>query len=235
MESGQRAGIFRLKVHSMENKKSLNAELQQIRREYAREELHEDSVHDNPIRQFGYWFEQALESEVTEPNAMSLATATEEGLPSVRIVLLKGFDEGGFRFFTNYKSRKGRELAENPNASLCFFWPELERQVRIDGAVEKLGREESESYFSERPRLSQIGAWASSQSREIEARDQLEATYQEFRDKFEDGPVPAPEYWGGYIVQPRALEFWQGRPGRLHDRILYSRSREGWGISRLAP
>ncbi len=219
----------------MGDEKQLNSELQRLRREFAGEELLEESVHEDPMRQFEHWFEQALKTEVTEPNAMSLATAGREGSPSVRIVLLKGFDDTGFRFFTNYNSRKGRELEENPRASICFYWPELERQVRIEGEVTRLDREDSETYFGERPRLSQIGAWASSQSDEVESREKLERAFRNYEREFEGKDVPIPDYWGGYILQPTAIEFWQGRPGRLHDRILYQKSEEGWEISRLAP
>lgn len=210
-------------------------DIEGLRREYAGEELLEDNIHDDPVEQFSVWFEQALRSEVKEPNAVSLATATADGKPSARIVLLKGFDKRGFRFFTNYESRKARELDENPHASLCFFWQELERQVRIEGKVKKLSREESENYFSKRPRLSQIGAWASRQSEKVESRDQMEAKFREFQEKFEDEPVPAPEFWGGYRLHPTSIEFWQGREGRLHDRLLYTKSSDSWKITRLAP
>lgn len=210
-------------------------DIEGLRREYAGEELLEDNVQDDPVEQFSVWFEQALRSEVKEPNAVSLATATADGKPSARIVLLKGFDKRGFRFFTNYESRKARELDENPHASLCFFWQELERQVRIEGKVKKLSREESENYFSKRPRLSQIGAWASRQSEKVESRDQMEAKFREFQEKFEDEPVPAPEFWGGYRLHPTSIEFWQGREGRLHDRLLYTKSSDSWKITRLSP
>lgn len=212
-----------------------NLNIEQLRREYAREELLEEQVRKNPVDQFTAWFDQALLSEVVEPNAMSLATADKDGKPSVRIVLLKGFDREGFRFFSNYKSRKGRELDENPNASLCFFWPELERQVRLEGKVVKIGREESEDYFLKRPRLSQLGAWASNQSEEVTSREKLEERFEKLKQKFEGEEIPAPEYWGGYLLKPTAIEFWQGRRGRLHDRLLYEKEQGSWVIKRLSP
>lgn len=212
-----------------------NSSIEQLRREYAQEELLEENVRENPIDQFTAWFDQALLSEVVEPNAMSLATADKNGKPSVRIVLLKGFDSNGFRFFSNYKSRKGRELEENPYASLCFFWPELERQVRLEGAVTKLDREESGKYFQKRPRLSQLGAWASNQSEEVESREKLEERFHEVEQKFSDKSIPAPEFWGGFILRPSSIEFWQGRRGRLHDRLLYESVSERWVIKRLSP
>lgn len=212
-----------------------NSKIEQLRREYAREELLEESVSKDPVDQFATWFEQALQSEVVEPNAMSLATAGSDGNPSVRIVLLKGFDKDGFRFFSNYQSRKGKELDVNPNASLCFFWPELERQVRLEGAVEKISREESEEYFHKRPRLSQIGAWASNQSEEVISREELEERFQKLKKKYEDNAIPVPEYWGGYLLKPSSIEFWQGRRGRLHDRLIYVNEANEWTIKRLAP
>lgn len=212
-----------------------NSRIEQLRREYAREELLEENVKKNPVEQFSAWFDQALLSEVVEPNAMSLATADGDGNPSVRIVLLKGFSHKGFRFFSNYKSRKGRELNENPKASLCFFWPELERQVRLEGDVEKISRGESEEYFQKRPRLSQIGAWASNQSEEVSSREKLEERFQKLQQKFEDQHIPVPEYWGGYLLKPSSIEFWQGRRGRLHDRLIYVYESKAWTIKRLAP
>ena len=212
-----------------------NSDIEHLRREYAREELLEENVRENPIDQFTAWFDQALLSEVVEPNAMSLATATKGGKPSVRIVLLKGFDKEGFRFFSNYKSRKGRELEENPHASLCFFWPELERQVRLEGTVRKLDKEESGKYFQKRPRLSQLGAWASNQSEEVQSRESLEERFHEIEEKFSGKEIPAPEFWGGYILKPSSIEFWQGRRGRLHDRLLYESVSGDWAIKRLSP
>lgn len=212
-----------------------NHDVENIRREYARQELLEGQVADHPVDQFKIWFEQALGAEATEPNAMSLATASKEGIPSVRIVLLKGFDKDGFRFFTNYESRKAKELEENSYASLCLFWPALERQVRIEGDVVRLSREESDLYFQKRPRESQLGAWASKQSREVASREELEKKFKQSEVRFDSEPIPTPEFWGGYRVQPTAIEFWQGRPGRMHDRILYTKEKEGWKILRLFP
>lgn len=206
-----------------------------LRREYAREELREDQVDADPINQFAVWFEQALSSEVMEPNAMSLATASKQGKPSARTVLLKGFDAQGFRFFTNYESRKGRELLENPHAALCFFWPELERQVRIEGNVSKISREESIAYFNERPRLSRLGALASDQSRTIASRKELEDRFKQLQKTYKNKSIPTPEYWGGFYLEPQAIEFWQGREGRLHDRLLYERNSGAWMLKRLAP
>lgn len=210
-------------------------EVEALRREYAREELDEASIRKNPIDQFAIWFNQALSSDLLDPNAMSLATSTEKGIPSVRIVLLKGFDHQGFRFYTNYNSRKGRELEANPHAALCFYWSELERQVRIEGSVKQLSREESEKYFSQRPRESQLGAWASEQSRPIRSRDHLEEKFRKLESEFQDKAISTPDNWGGYILKPKAIEFWQGRPGRLHDRILYTCVSGDWSTARLAP
>ncbi len=209
--------------------------ISQIRRDYDREELSESAVKDDPIEQFEVWFEFALSADLTDANAMTLSTATKEGVPSSRIVLVKGFDELGFRFYTNYKSRKAKELEENPNAALCFYWAPLERQVRIEGKVTKLSREESEAYFKERPRLSQLGAWASNQSSEVASREDLIAQFEEMKQRFENREVPTPEFWGGYILKPEAIEFWQGRKGRMHDRIRYRKKAGSWIKSRLAP
>lgn len=210
-------------------------EVEALRREYAREELNEDSVKQNPVDQFSDWFKQALSAESLEPNAMTLATSTPGGSPSARIVLLKGFDNNGFRFYTNYNSRKGRELQENPEAALCIFWAELERQVRIEGRVEKLSREESRDYFHQRPRLSQLGAWASEQSSELESRKQLKERFEKVKKQYKNQEIPLPEYWGGFILVPSRIEFWQGRPGRMHDRLLFLKSNDGWDLKRLSP
>lgn len=212
-----------------------NKSLAEIRRDYAREELIESEIADDPVDQFSYWFEQVMASELLDPNAMTLSTATPEGRPSSRIVLLKGFDEAGFRFYTNYGSRKGKELEQNPNAALCFFWPQLERQVRIEGSVERLSREDSEDYFRRRPRLSQLGAWASRQSTKAESRDELEARFSEIKSRFKDEEVPLPDFWGGYILKPERIEFWQGRTGRMHDRICYQKREDDWETFRLYP
>lgn len=212
-----------------------NANIEDIRREYVWEELLEENVYENPIDQFKVWFDHALLSDIPDPNAMSLATATKEGKPSVRIVLLKGFDKEGFRFFSNYKSRKGRELKENPNASLCLFWSELERQVRLEGTVRTMSRNESETYFRKRPLLSQLGALASNQSEEVKSREKLEQRFEELKEKYKDEPIPMPESWGGYRLKPSSVEFWQGRRGRLHDRLLYEYVSGSWVVKRLSP
>ena len=207
-----------------------------IRRDYSLKTLLETEVADNPFLQFGDWWQQAIESEIDEVNAMTLATASLEGVPSARIVLLKAYDEKGFVFFTNYESAKGQELAENPKASLLFFWKELERQVRITGLVEKVSAAENDEYFLSRPTGSQIGAWASPQSRVIENRSWLENRVKELAEKFKTEQLTRPPHWGGYRVKPVIIEFWQGRSSRLHDRIQYSLQDNGnWKIERLAP
>lgn len=220
---------------TMGNKSQNNEGVESLRREYTRDGITENSVHPDPVAQFSEWFEEALESEQVDANAMTLATATATGKPSCRIVLIKGFDTEGFRFYTNYDSRKGKELEENPYAALCFYWPALERQVRIEGKVEKISREKSAEYFRSRPRVSQIGAWASSQSSQIENREELEKNFKRLEEKFEGREVPLPDFWGGYLLRHESLEFWQGRAGRLHDRILYTRSNRTWNIKRLSP
>ena len=207
-----------------------------LRVDYGRGRLDEADVSPDPVEQFGRWFADARAAKVPEPNAMTLATVDASGSPSARIVLLKSFDARGFAFYTNYDSRKGRELAANPRAALCLFWQPLERQVRIEGSVEKVGRAESEEYFRGRPRQSQIGAWVSQQSSPITSRAELEQIESDLQKRFGDGPVPLPDYWGGYRVVPRAIEFWQGRPSRLHDRLLYtSGDGGGWTLRRLSP
>lgn len=206
-----------------------------LRREYSREKLVQARMHADPMEQFKIWFDQATAAELIEPNAMTLATADLSGQPSARIVLLKGFDRAGFQFYTNYGSRKGKELEENPRAAICLFWERLERQVRAEGTVEKLSREQSETYFHLRPRLSQIGAWASEQSSVVESRDLLEERFREYQERFSEGEIPLPDHWGGYLLVPSAIEFWQGREGRMHDRIRYRREGETWEISRLSP
>lgn len=207
-----------------------------IRRDYSLKTLLETEVADTPFLQFGDWWQQAVESEIDEVNAMTLATASPEGVPSARIVLLKGYDEKGFVFFTNYESMKGQELAENPRACLLFFWKELERQVRIIGLVEKLSAAENDEYFLSRPTGSQIGAWASPQSRIIENRSWLEKRVKELNEQFKTEQLTRPQHWGGYRVKPVIIEFWQGRSSRLHDRIQYTlQENGGWKIERLAP
>lgn len=213
-----------------------NTSLADLRRNYALESLLESDVAPNPFVQFDKWFNEALQAQVPEPNAMTLATATAEGRPSARTVLLKGFDEAGFVFFTNYESRKGRELSANPQAALLFVWLELERQILIEGLVEKIPAAESEAYFISRPRGSQLGAWASPQSRVIASREVLEQNLLDLEQQYRDAAVlPTPEHWGGYRVSPNTFEFWQGRESRLHDRIRYTKSGLDWQIERLAP
>lgn len=215
-------------------KLSEKEKLQDLREQYSKKSLLKSNVSSDPIKQFSKWFDEALNSRIPEPNAMSLATASKDCRPSVRIVLLKGFDERGFVFFTNYKSKKGKELADNPYASLLFFWNKLERQVRIDGKIQMISEDETKEYFDTRPYKSRIGAWASPQSSVIEGRTILAKNFVKYLIKFRD-KVPVPPYWGGYKVIPNAIEFWQGRPNRLHDRIKYSKQKSGWKIERLAP
>jgi pyridoxamine 5'-phosphate oxidase len=207
-----------------------------IRREYARARLDEADVSHDPLVEFARWFAEAQEAELRDPTAMTLATATTDGAPSARIVLLKAFDERGFVFFTDYRSRKGAEFEANPRAALVFYWGELDRQVRITGAVSRTSQEESERYFRSRPLGSRLGAWASHQSRVIPGRAALEADLREVEARFGDGDVPLPEHWGGYRVVPETIEFWQGRESRLHDRIRYVREGgERWKVERLSP
>jgi len=218
----------------------MGRDLADLRKEYMLGGLDENEVDRDPIVQFRRWLQAAIDAGVAEPTAVTLATATRDGVPSARVVLLKDVDEAGFRFFTNYGSRKGRELDENPRAALCFFWPDLERQVRVDGQVERVSRADSEAYFHSRPVSSQIGSWASRQSAPLASRALLEARVAELSARFaEGGDVPLPDFWGGYLLRPSAIELWQGRPSRLHDRLLYTRSVDsdggGWTLTRLSP
>jgi len=206
-----------------------------IRKDYMLRSLSENDVHKNPISQFSIWWDEAIGSNIEEVNAMTLATVNEDGYPSARIVLLKDFNDNGFVFFTNYESRKGKSLLLHPKASIVFFWKELERQVRIQGVVEKISEEDSTSYYTSRPVESKIGAWASPQSEVIPSREFLEDRFKNYEQQFSDQEIPKPPHWGGYIVKPSRIEFWQGRPGRLHDRIEYNKNNEGWTIDRLAP
>lgn len=206
-----------------------------IRREYARARLDEKSVSHDPMVEFARWFAEAQEAQVEEVNAMTLATASSDGAPSARIVLLKAFDASGFVFFTDYRSRKGEELEVNPRAALVIFWSELERQVRITGRVARTSAKESESYFRTRPLGSRLGAWVSHQSLVIPSRTPLESGLREAESRFPNGEVPLPPHWGGYRVAPESMEFWQGRENRLHDRIRYVRDGERWKVERLSP
>ena len=215
------------------------SDLADLRQEYAQAALSRSHVADGPIEQFRDWFDEALDAEVHEPNAMTLATATPDAAPSARIVLLKGVDDRGFRFYTNYESHKGRELAQNPHVALVFWWPPLERQVRIEGRAERLPEAESTEYFHSRPRGSQLGAWASPQSRVVDSREDLEENLADVTAEYEgDETIPRPPHWGGYVVRPTTIEFWQGRPNRLHDRLRYCRDNPestDWTLERLAP
>lgn len=209
--------------------------LANLRKEYSSAELSESDVHKNPIEQFKFWFDQAIQAKVPEPNAMSLSTVSIENKPSSRVVLLKGYDNKGFVFFTNYESKKGQDIQNNPFVSLLFFWPELERQIRIDGIAEKISTKDSMSYFFSRPVNSQLGAWASTQSAIIQGRTILEKKWSELKDQFSGKEIPFPSFWGGYRVVPHTIEFWQGRKSRLHDRIQFVKNSTDWTIHRLSP
>ena len=212
------------------------ANIADIRKNYSQKKLSEKKADANPMKQFAKWWKQAVASKIDEVNAMTLATASQDGVPAARIVLLKGVDENGFIFFTNYESFKGQQLTENPKACLVFFWKELERQVRITGLVEKISAAASDEYFYSRPEGSQLGAIASPQSRIIENREWLDEQFKKLKKQLKKETIQRPEHWGGYIVKPVIIEFWQGRPSRLHDRLQYSLQETGeWKIERLAP
>jgi len=206
-----------------------------LRRDYAMAALREADAHTDPIRQFEAWFADAVAAQVPEPNAMTLATATRDGVPAARVVLLKGIDAQGFVFYTDYRSRKGAELTENPLAALVFLWKEIERQVRISGSVSRVTAADSEAYYRSRPLGSRLGAWASHQSAVIASRDELEERLRDVTARFLDGNVPLPPHWGGFRVVPDEIEFWQGRQNRLHDRLRYERRPSGWSMTRLSP
>jgi pyridoxamine 5'-phosphate oxidase len=212
------------------------SQLSGLRHEYDAHGLRRADLHSDPLEQFRAWFSAAIAADIRDVNAMSLATSTPQGKPSVRIVLLKGLDDRGFSFFTNYDSDKGRDLSANPYAALVFYWVKLERQVRISGPVERTSREDSAAYFHSRPAGARLGAWVSKQSEVIDSRQILDARLEAMKERFEDGEISLPPHWGGYRVIPEQIEFWQGRPNRLHDRFRYSRRGEGpWRIDRLAP
>ena len=212
-----------------------NKNLADIRSEYSSRALSEEKIDSDPFAQFGVWMDEAIESQANEPTAMTLSTVSGDGRPSSRVVLLKGYDHDGFVFFTNYNSRKGRELAENPYAAINFFWPELERQVNVSGRTSKVSAEESDEYFESRPFTSRVGAWASNQSEKIDSRMTIMAKAAKLLVKYASGNVPRPPHWGGFRLVPDRFEFWQGRESRLHDRICYERSGNDWSIARLSP
>lgn len=214
----------------------MNPSIADLRKDYSSQTLRETDIELNPVDQFQKWWTEAVNSQIDEVNAMTLATASSDGMPSARIMLLKGFDKRGFVFFTNYKSYKAMHLEENPKACLVFFWKELERQVRITGLVKRVSEKDSDEYFLSRPAGSQVGAWASSQSQVIQSREWLENRYLQLTEEFKQKELKRPPHWGGYVVTPVIIEFWQGRPSRLHDRIQYSLEENGsWKIERLSP
>ena len=206
-----------------------------LRKDFSLEQLNESIVDKDPILQFTKWFKEAIDAQLPEPNAMVLSTANAMGKPSARVLLLRGFDANGFVFYTNYNSRKGKEISQNPMAAMTFFWQALERQVRIEGILEKQKPEESDVYFKGRPRESKLGAWVSEQSAVVKSRAEIEIKLEDLSKKYPGHDVPRPIFWGGYSLKPECIEFWQGRPGRLHDRIVYTLKEAKWEIVRLAP
>jgi pyridoxamine 5'-phosphate oxidase len=213
----------------------MQKDIASIRREYSLKELSRSSVDDNPLIQFRKWLDEAISAKVTDPTAMGLSTSGADGKPSSRIVLLKDINERGLSYFSSYESRKAMQLRDNPGAALLFYWAELERQVRFEGTVEKVTAAESDEYFASRPGASQLGAWASRQSSAVGTRNELEQEIEKTAERFGKGNIPRPPYWGGYRLLPVMAEFWQGRPGRLHDRIRYLLKEGKWHIDRLAP
>jgi pyridoxamine 5'-phosphate oxidase len=214
---------------------ALTQNLADLRQHYTKGGLEEHQIPDSPFILFNEWFLQAGELGVLEPNAMVISTVSADNKPSSRVVLLKGIEDGGFIFYTNYESRKGKELEHNPYISVLFFWPEAERQIRIEGKVSKISTETSKAYFVSRPRESQLGAWVSAQSSIIQGRHSIEESYQQCLAQYEGKEIPLPDFWGGYIIHPSSFEFWQGRPSRLHDRMKYNKQQDSWHIVRLSP
>jgi len=215
--------------------KELQHYLHEMRRDFTGKPFNKKSVHENPIEQFHQWFSEAVDAKLVDPYAMSLSTVGKNNMPSTRIIYLRGIQDNGFIFYTNYNSKKGKDLIQNPLASLNFFWSELERQIRIEGTVSKIDTSVSDTYFSSRPRESQIGAWASNQSSSIISREELEEKVAFYAKKYEKKSIPRPKNWGGYILYPSEIEFWQGRPNRLHDRLIYSKKGNNWTLTRLCP
>ncbi len=214
----------------------MTKDIANLRREYSGVELNELKLNPDPLKQFEIWMSEALNAEVPDPHAMVLSTVSAKGKPSARVVLLRGIQADGLTFYTNYRSRKAEEIRQNPFAAVVFFWHELDRQVRGEGRISKADETESDRYFASRPRPSQLAAWASDQSHILSGRDELERKFREIDSRFEGSPVPRPDHWGGYRIHMDCMEFWQGRPSRLHDRILYSLGPQGiWTIKRLAP
>ncbi len=214
---------------------STSKEINKLRLEYSKEILDEKMVNSNPIVQFDLWMKEALNADIPEPHAMNVSTVSKEGKPSSRIVLLRNFSENGFVFYTNYNSKKGNDISENNSAAINFFWPQLERQIRIEGKLQKVDSKISDEYFASRPHDSQLGAWASNQSEVLKNRQELEEKFAALEKKFAGINVPRPEHWGGYCLVPDSIEFWQGRPSRIHDRIKFTSVNNEWKIERLSP